>query len=195
MIIGLTGYSRVGKDTVADYLVDAYGFKKIAFATALKRIVAAANPILGFDVRNPGLLIRLQDAFEYLNEDQVKALYPEYVRLLKKFGTEGIRANDENFWVRCLQDYLLEYPGNYVITDVRFPNESDYIRFDQGGILWHIDRPGAGGDGHSSEQWPGYLGESHYIMNNGTLGDLYLQVDDVMESMAWAGIGFEDVAA
>ena len=183
MILGLTGYSRVGKDTVADYLVDAYGFEKIAFATPLKRIVRDTNPILGADVRDPGRNIRLQEALEYLTEDQVKALYPEYVRLLKKFGTEGIRTEEPEFWIKAARRQVTNESRNYVFTDVRFTNEAALVKFAMGGTLWHIDRPGAGGDGHSSELFPGYLQEDHYIMNDGTLGELYLRIDDVMDSI------------
>lgn len=35
MIIGCSGVARSGKDTVANYLVKEYGFKRAAFATAL----------------------------------------------------------------------------------------------------------------------------------------------------------------
>jgi len=180
MILGLTGYSRVGKDTVADYLVEAYEFEKVAFAAPLKRIVRDTNPILGYDVRNPGRTIRLQEALEYLTEDQVKALYPEYVRLLKMFSTEGIRAEDPEFWVRAARHQVDDESRNYVFTDVRFPNEAGYIKFAEGGTLWHIDRPGAGGNEHSSELWPGYLQEDHYIMNDSTIAFLHSQIDDVI---------------
>ena len=36
MIIGLGFKARSGKDTVADYLIENYGFKRLAFADALK---------------------------------------------------------------------------------------------------------------------------------------------------------------
>ena len=179
MILGLTGYSRVGKDTVADHLVRNHGYEKIAFATPLKRITRDVNPILGFDVRNPGLLIRLSEALEYLTEDQVKALYPEYVRILKSLGTEGIRQEDEFFWVKAASKQVVDETRNYVFTDVRFPNEALYIKGMQG-QLWHVDRPGTGGDGHSSEQFPGYLQEDHFLYNDATIADLHEQIENIL---------------
>ena len=39
MIIGIIGKKRVGKDTVADYLVTEYGFEKMALADPMKKAV------------------------------------------------------------------------------------------------------------------------------------------------------------
>ena len=39
MIIGITGKAGAGKDTVADYLISHEGFKKIALADPIKRLV------------------------------------------------------------------------------------------------------------------------------------------------------------
>ena len=36
MIIGLSGYARSGKDTVAELLVLNYGFKRVAFADGIR---------------------------------------------------------------------------------------------------------------------------------------------------------------
>ena len=46
MIIGLTGYARSGKDTVAKILVDNYGYKRIAFADKIRELLVEINPIL-----------------------------------------------------------------------------------------------------------------------------------------------------
>jgi hypothetical protein len=46
MIIGLSGYARSGKDTVAELLVLNYGFKRMAFADGIRESLIALNPIL-----------------------------------------------------------------------------------------------------------------------------------------------------
>ena len=46
MIIGLSGYARSGKDTVANLLVLNYSIKRLAFADAIKDAVLLLNPIL-----------------------------------------------------------------------------------------------------------------------------------------------------
>ena len=40
MIIGICGFKSSGKDTLAEFLIKDYGFKKLSFASALKDIVA-----------------------------------------------------------------------------------------------------------------------------------------------------------
>ena len=39
MLIGVCGKAGSGKDTIADYLVKKYNFKKIALADPIKRMV------------------------------------------------------------------------------------------------------------------------------------------------------------
>ena len=46
MIIGLTGYARSGKDTVASILVEDYGFTRVAFADPIRDLLLKINPIL-----------------------------------------------------------------------------------------------------------------------------------------------------
>ena len=40
MLIGICGFKSSGKDTVADYLVNNYGFIRITFASAVKDILS-----------------------------------------------------------------------------------------------------------------------------------------------------------
>ena len=62
MIIGLTGPAQAGKDTVADYIVENYGFKKVSFSDILdeelkKRgleITKMNRSKLGDDLRKKG---------------------------------------------------------------------------------------------------------------------------------------------
>lgn len=44
MIIGLSGYARSGKDTVASFLVSEYAFERISFADPIRDILYALNP-------------------------------------------------------------------------------------------------------------------------------------------------------
>jgi dephospho-CoA kinase len=39
MLVGVCGKAGAGKDTIADYLVNAYKFKKIALEDPIKRLV------------------------------------------------------------------------------------------------------------------------------------------------------------
>jgi hypothetical protein len=59
---------------------------------------------------------------------------------LQKLGTDGLRDGlHGNVWVNALfADYTPTH--NWIITDVRFPNEAKAIK-DRGGIIIRVDRP------------------------------------------------------
>lgn len=76
-----------------------------------------------------------------------------YRELLQKLGTEAMRNGlHENVWVNALMaDYKIAYPRegmtyseqdlpNWIITDMRFPNEMDVIKA-KGGITIRVNRP------------------------------------------------------
>ena len=46
MIIGLSGYAQVGKDTVAQILVEEYGYSRIGFADIIRNACYRLNPIV-----------------------------------------------------------------------------------------------------------------------------------------------------
>ncbi len=81
---------------------------------------------------------------------------------LQKLGTEGLRNNlHGNVWVNALfadykapesSRYDIKGLPNWIITDVRFPNEAQAIK-DKGGIVVRIDRPDnpTSPSNHSSE--------------------------------------------
>ena len=61
LLIGLTGYKGVGKDTVADYLCAKYGFIRLSFAKPLKDALAI---IFGFtDEQLNGSLKEVKDPY------------------------------------------------------------------------------------------------------------------------------------
>ena len=51
MIIGLTGYARSGKDTVANYLVEHHGYTRVAFADAIRDALYELNPYIANNLR------------------------------------------------------------------------------------------------------------------------------------------------
>ena len=181
-LVGLGAKSRVGKDTVADYLADLYGFQKGAFAARLKE---AAKIICSWTDRHVyGELKEVVDPFwGWTPRD-----------FLQRLGTEGVRnVFGENTWVKATMfgiedDLKLGYP--HVLTDVRFPQEAAAI-LEAGGELWRIDRPGSEtmstAGKHSSETaMEGFEGWTHVIENDGTLEDLYRKVDALLAPVASA---------
>ena len=147
MIIGVVGFIGSGKGTVGDILEREHGYKKFAFADALKDAVA------GIFLWPRGLLEGDTNASRAFRERvdvwwSHKLGYEVTPRLiLQKFGTEACRHGiADNIWIAALEKRIHGYE-DVVITDCRFPNEIDFIR-SAGGILIRVKR----GDDPSPEE-------------------------------------------
>jgi len=172
VMIGLTGYAQVGKDTTANILVEGYGFTRIAFADALRDVLYAINPEIGLG-NPPKHWMPLRDLVAEVGcWDVVKVAHPMVRELLQRCGTEAGRAIlGENVWVDAALRKV-KPGGKYVFSDVRFPNEVAAIR-KAGGQLWRIMRPGYGPvNDHSSETAVDDVEADGVIVNDGTISDL-----------------------
>lgn len=178
-LIGLMGYARSGKDTVAGYLAE-YGFARVAFADKLKEVALAVNPVI--DWYGHGVRIRLADVVYAKGWEEAKAL-SEVRSFLQNLGV-ALRENiDKDVWVDAAFKPL-RYDGSYVITDVRFPNEAKRVK-EHSGILVRVSRPGVGpANGHVSETALDDVSADYALSNNGTQDDLKYKARTLLE---WAG--------
>lgn len=138
-LIGLVGFIGSGKGTVADILVSNHDFQKESFANSVKDAVA---PIFGWE-RSwlEGDTIESREWRETPDEWWSKKLgrpfSPRYA--LQLMGTEaGRNVFHTDLWVLSLLRRI-DPDKNYVIADVRFPNEIDLIR-ENGGKVFHVQR-------------------------------------------------------
>lgn len=188
IVLGLTGLAGAGKDTVADHLVDVYGFTKLSFAADLKDMLNTLNPFIGYG-------IRLMDAREEYGDNSeaiLKSRFPEYRRLLQTLGTECIRDRDPEFWINRLLAKVEATDGNVVVTDCRFPNEVEALGAAAFGLtdFWHVVRPAQtkGPASHSSESHAGFMGETNLI-NSGSIEDLQYNTDVKMAAFLGGVLG------
>lgn len=180
-IIGLTGKAGSGKDSVGEVL-EALGFARHSLAGELKQAVLDLDPFVTAGVR-------ISEIVNDIGMDEAKRTYPEVRRLLQVFGTEVIRARDEDFWVNSLQGRVMQSNArHFVITDVRFDNEAAWIRRSHGRV-YEILRPGhedaGAANGHASESGLDPSLVDDQILNDGTLEDLQLMVAGLVSSGTW----------
>jgi dephospho-CoA kinase len=160
---------RSGKDTVADYLVKKYGFKKYAFGDALKHYFHA---IFGYTAAKP------REGYQW-------------------FG-QSMRQWEQGVWIRKLLERLeRENPERIVVTDCRQPNEYEQL-LTRGFVVvrincdeaTRIERMKQAGDVFTSESLRHETELNiddfvpHFdILNIGTINDLYTQVDSVISAI------------
>jgi|SRR5215831_1535849 len=178
MILGLCGLKQSGKDTIAAYLVKNHGFERKAFADPLKRSVAA---LFG---------LRFQDIDKLKMDEDVQVMVTKYGEprismsmrvLLQRYGTEAHRDVFGNcFWVDLTLPVQGFYPGRaIVVTDVRFREEAERVKF-LGGRIIYVQRDEAAlvnKDQHRSEDIDFANLIDGSISNNGTLEELYDAVE------------------
>lgn len=176
MIVGLCGYARSGKNTLANLIDRHYNTQQIAFADALRNVLYATDPMLHEDGT------RVSDAVEEFGYDGVKETKygQEFRRLLQNLGTQGVRDNiSDTAWVDIVLNKI-SAGGDWTVTDCRFPNEVEAVR-NAGGILLWVSRPGvAPANSHASENIVSSEDCDYIVYNHGTESDMMRQVKEII---------------
>ena len=129
MIVGLVGFIGAGKGTVADLLVERHNFFKESFANSLKD---ACSVVFGWDRQmlegnTPESRAWREQPDKWWSEKLNKEFSPRLA--LQLMGTEAGRdVFHPDLWVHTVMRRCENAPwNNYVIADVRFPNEINAI--------------------------------------------------------------------
>lgn len=216
MIIGICGLIGSGKDTIADYLVNFHEFRRESFANTLKDAVSA---VFGWD--RTMLEGRTKEAREWREQIDFwwsnrlgRQITPRWV--LQYWGTEVCRRGfHDDIWIASLENKLRSTRDDVVISDCRFPNEIESIKRAGGKIIWvrrgelpvwydlavdankgvnfaaqELKRMGI----HSSETaWIG-TDFDHEIDNNGTIDELYTQIQTLLIGQEQESASFESAS-
>ena len=141
MIVGLVGFIGAGKGTVADLLVERHGFFKESYANSLKD---ACSIIFGWDRQmlegaTPESRAWREQPDEWWSEKLGREFSPRLA--LQLMGTEAGRdVFHPDLWVHTVMRRCEQAPwNNYVIADVRFPNEINAI-VNSGGKVIRVRR-------------------------------------------------------
>lgn len=189
-VIGLAGQQRNGKDVISDYLAERLGWERGAFAASVKKVFCDT-----FDVD-------LDFVEEWKANKEIPPGFQMNVRQGLQFIGDGFRKIQDNIWIE------LAFRGRenpFVISDVRYTNELKKIK-KMGGLNILVYRPGyLNDDPNGSEaQIRSYVEYfiSHceegiwknrdtdydyydllidaFIINDGTLEELYHKVDKII---------------
>jgi hypothetical protein len=192
MLIAILGKKKSGKDTVANYLIEKYGFIKYSFADPLKKGLQ--------------FFFNLTDEQLY-NQDLKEVIDPRWGisprKLFQVFGTDifqnsirdflpelKINNDPKNHWVNLFKEwYLSELKKNpnikIVISDARFLHEINMIK-ELGGIVYKIIRPSLE-EKYNDNYYSSHQSEmeiesipnnmiTHLLINDNSLEELYKQI-------------------
>jgi hypothetical protein len=176
IVIGVGVKKRVGKDTVANRLVDHHSFRRLSFADPLKE---AAKIIFHFTDE------QLYGSLKEVIDNRWGKSPREILQLM---GSDALRdVIDTDIWIKSLkikiENLTKQFPSQQlriVIPDVRYPNEAAAIQSLPNGYLWKIERsiPIDVFSLHSSEiSLDSFTGWNTVLTNNESMSDLYQKVD------------------
>lgn len=130
-IIGLSGRAKSGKNYLAKHALLPIGFVPMALANHFKvdAVVRDGAPL---------------DEVFFTDKS------PETRDMLQKRGTEeGRHVFGEDIWIRTMEAWIAATVAagvtRFVITDVRFPNEADWIKQIGGKVVRIVGRGGLDG--------------------------------------------------
>jgi dephospho-CoA kinase len=176
ILIGLTGYAGTGKDTVREVL-ESHGFTGLAFADPIRQMIRELLASNGIST-------------SYMDDRALKeAIIPElgvsYRQMAQTLGTEWGRNLQPDFWLRLASSFIAQCIADgdthYVISDVRFLNEAEWVR-ERGGVIWRVHRAAATPvRPHQSEAEIDHIDADWQIFNNGSFEDVRETVFEALQ--------------
>lgn len=184
IVIGLHGFKRTGKSTVAKRLVERWGFVEIAFADPIKRGLRAM-----FGLSEADFTVDRKEA----PHDKLGGRSPRTA--MQTLGTEwGRTVLGETIWVqaaeRALHAKLELGHDRFVFSDVRYGCEARWLREALNGQCWLIQNPRVRPQGeHSSEQGVDLRYLDRGLLNDRGLDELWATVDEYAKPLAGSMAG------
>lgn len=182
-LFGFTGRKNSGKDTSSNHLENNHEFIILAFAPILKEMCGLA---FGFNKEQLyGDLKEVPDP-NWFNLTPRQVLQFVGTNLFRDHMAELNENFKNDFWILCVKkniEKILKTNPNakIVISDVRFPNEVAMVK-ELGGVVIRVTRPSLNYavDTHISETLIDDLEVDYDILNDTTLDDLYVKIDDIL---------------
>jgi hypothetical protein len=185
MIIGISAKKQHGKDTVASIIQELTNnkFRIVKFADKLKDFICELINCKRSDLENEEFKnTTLGSEWDFLDENnQVQKMTPRI--LLQKIGTDALRNNvHKDIWVNATLCNYCE-KCNWLITDLRFPNEMIAIKAKEG-ITIRVNRPSiVNNDNHPSEISLDHSEFDYTIENDSDLESLKEKVKNILQEL------------
>jgi hypothetical protein len=201
-ILALSGWKQSGKDTLANHLINNYGFTRVAFADILKNMVSyqygiprswlddikyKETPILKYPAE-------AKDGFSEHLHSFMKKEFREYggrlfhtPRSLSILEGSVKRSVDPNYWVSRVVEQINACDSNVVITDMRYRSELELLTDAFRGSLVpvRINRWAANPSSDPSEVDLDNIKFEFTVQNVGTLEEYYSKVDALAKDLGF----------
>lgn len=204
MIIGLAGLIGSGKDTVAKYLVEHHGFVQYSWASTVKDCLSIIfgwkRSLLEGDTPESRQWRETVDPWWSARLD-IPNFTPRWA--MTNFATDAMRDHfHSDIWVASMEYRLQTITDNIVISDCRFPNELNSVKRMNGQTVRITKSPEPNWvvlarfnwdqflitypDIHPSEYSSVNYNFDKVIKNDGTLTELYTQVNGLLQDYQYA---------
>lgn len=176
-VIAITGFKRAGKDIVSEYISKKYGYTHVKVASKLKSIIK-----LAFD----------------LNDEDVESFKKDLVndrlgvsprRLMDFIGTQVFQHElneimphiGRKYWIQDLLHKHSQPNQSIVISDLRFHHELEELKKKDSCLILRVQRDACIESKELvSEQEISDLKVDYELDNNGSIEELYSQIDSIL---------------
>jgi dephospho-CoA kinase len=185
--IAIVGQLRSGKDAVAEYLAQNYGYTRFAFGDELKRYY---HELFGPSETKP------REGYQWFGQTMRERDPDIWVR--KCFEAISARERQDSVYYDMPWNAHHRQPFRAVISDLRQPNEFQACKR-QGYVIIRVTAPEAlridraikSGDTfnlrdltHDTESHARSFDVDYEIVNDGTLAELYAKVDAIVTEVS-----------
>ena len=183
-VIALCGGKGHGKDTVGNWCVENLGAVRLAFGEPLKRGVQQFLDLSNDQVTDEKEKEKIDPYWNHAPREFYQIFGTE---LAQKELPKFLQNMDNKIWVKCVARRMARIyrtrPNVYnifVITDVRLKHEEDFVKSFPNHLIIRVNRNlhiNGNFNNHISETAVNSLNPCYIIENNGTIQNLYRQVE------------------
>jgi len=205
-VIALSGYKQSGKDTIANYLVQEFGYTRLGFADILKDMVAEQYDIQRSWLDDPAFKEKPLPHLPIVTADKFNEVIHNFMagefKVFKKEDGDAVefikcwtpralailegsvkRSVNSNYWVSRVVKQITANPNSrYVISDLRYRSEIAQLKKALGDQLLtcRVTRFDSVDSVDPSERDLDGVEHDCGINNVGTLDDLYVTTEMIL---------------